>query len=167
MPSDPARPALLITLIAVQTLCATVFLGDLVSDFLVPDTAKDKGPHMVFEVLATFGLIAAILLETRLLRQLFQHKARLETALAGAQAAVHEVIAAQFDVWQLSPAERDVATFLVKGLSTTEIAQMRGSKEGTIKAQLNAIYRKSDCANRAEVMSTLIDTLMGRSHSDA
>ena len=162
MQSDPARPAILVPLIVVQSLCAIVFLGDIIGDVLVPDVGEDEGRHVVIEILATFGLIAAIFFEIRILRRLMQHKARLETALSDAQSAVFDVIEAQFDLWALSPAERDGATFLVKGLSTAEIADMRGSKEGTVKAQLNAIYRKSGCANRSEVMSQLIDTLMGR-----
>lgn len=52
---------------------------------------------------------------------------------------------------------------MVKGLNTSEIAAMRGSAEGTVKAQLNAIYRKSDTRNRAEMLSALIDTMMGQS----
>ncbi|MQQ10014.1 helix-turn-helix transcriptional regulator [Epibacterium sp. SM1979] len=162
MQSDPARPAILVPLIVVQSLCAIVFLGDIIGDVLVPDVGEDEGRHVIFEILATFGLIAAIFFEIRILRRLTQQRARLETALSDAQSAVFDVIEAQFDLWALSPAERDVATFLVKGLSTAEIAEMRGSKEGTVKAQLNAIYRKSGCANRSEVMSQLIDTLMGR-----
>lgn len=162
MQSDPARPAILVPLIVVQSLCAIVFLGDIIGDVLVPDVGEDEGRHVIFEILATFGLIAAIFFEIRILKRLTQQRARLETALSDAQSAVFDVIEAQFDLWALSPAERDVATFLVKGLSTAEIAEMRGSKEGTVKAQLNAIYRKSGCANRSEVMSQLIDTLMGR-----
>lgn len=68
---------------------------------------------------------------------------------------------AQFDAWGLSPAEHDVATFLVKGMSIAEIARLRGNKDGTIKAHLNAIYRKSDTTNRGELLSVLIDGLMG------
>lgn len=43
---------------------------------------------------------------------------------------------------------------------------MRGSAEGTVKAQLNAIYRKSGTANRAALMSLLIDTMMDQRQTD-
>jgi len=48
----------------------------------------------------------------------------------------------------------------VKGFSIDEIAELRGNKPGTIKAHLNNIYRKSDTRNRAEFMSSIIDTLV-------
>jgi DNA-binding NarL/FixJ family response regulator len=65
----------------------------------------------------------------------------------------------------LTPSEADVANFLVKGLGIAEIAQMRGSAEGTIKSHLNSIYRKSGTHNRGEVLSLIIDSLMDRPES--
>ncbi|MGD9295546.1 MAG: helix-turn-helix transcriptional regulator, partial [Roseobacter sp.] len=77
-----------------------------------------------------------------------------------ASAAVYDVIAAHFETWRLSPSERDVATFLVKGLDISEIARVRNCAEGTVKAHLNAIYRKSGARNRGELLSLLIDSLL-------
>jgi len=39
---------------------------------------------------------------------------------------------------------------------------MRGSAEGTVKSQLNAIYRKAGVGNRGELLSLLIEELMDR-----
>ncbi|OIQ42951.1 MAG: helix-turn-helix transcriptional regulator [Roseobacter sp. MedPE-SWde] len=160
--SDPAHPTVLVALIVVQSICAAIFFGDIVADLMFPDPQKTEGQHAYLEAIATFGLIAAIVIEGRILMWLLRRKAHLETSLRNAQGAIEEVIDAEFSSWKLTPAEQDVATFLVKGLSTGEIAQMRGSAEGTVKAQLNAIYRKSGSSNRAELMSLLIDTLMGQ-----
>ncbi len=166
---DPAKPWILIAVIAVQALCAAVFLGDMVADLSGMEAAEaeqGEGPHAYIEGLAALALAAAIVIETRILMWLLRRKAHLEETLNAAQAAVQDVINAEFANWNLTPAELDVATFLVKGLSTAEIAAMRGSAEGTIKAQLNAIYRKSGTANRAELMSLLIDTMMGQRQAD-
>jgi len=160
--TDPAKPIVLIALIVVQSICAAIFLGDIVADILMPDAMETEGRHAFLEAIATFGLIAAIVVEGRILMWLLRRKAHLEHSLRSAQGAIQEVIDAEFTAWNLTPAERDVATFLIKGLTTGEIAQMRGSAEGTVKAQLNAIYRKSGSANRAELMSLLIDTMMGQ-----
>ena len=160
--TDPAKPTVLIALIVVQSICAAIFLGDIVADLWMPDAMETEGRHAFIEAIATLGLIAAIAVEGRILMWLLRRKAHLEDSLRSAQGAIQEVIDAEFTAWGLTPAERDVATFLVKGLSTAEIAQMRGSAEGTVKAQLNAIYRKSGSANRSELMSLLIDTLMGQ-----
>ena len=70
------------------------------------------------------------------------------------------VMTQHFTDWRLTPAERDVAVFLVKGLSTRYIADLRGTSEGTIKAQTNAIYRKAAVTGRTQLLSTFIEDLM-------
>ncbi len=65
-----------------------------------------------------------------------------------------------FTDWGLTPAERDVAVFLVKGLSTRDIAELRGTSEGIVKAQTNAIYRKASVTGRTQLLSTFIEDLM-------
>jgi hypothetical protein len=62
----------------------------------------------------------------------------------------------------LTPSEQDVATFLIKGCDIAEIARLRGSAEGTVKAHLNAIYRKADVSGRAALVSILIEDLMSQ-----
>ena len=42
-----------------------------------------------------------------------------------------DLLAESFDEWGLTRAERDVALFLIKGMSMTEIAGLRG----TVRAQ--------------------------------
>ena len=61
---------------------------------------------------------------------------------------------------ELTPAERDVAMFSIKGLSTAEIASLRKTSEGTVKAQTNAIYRKAGVAGRSQLLSLFVDDLM-------
>jgi DNA-binding NarL/FixJ family response regulator len=151
-------PALIIVLIVVQSVCAVFFLADVLAD--LRDVGGQPTLHLMIEAIATGTLVIAILFELRLIRDLMQRKARLERSLKDASRAVFDVIESHFDLWGLSPSERDVASFLVKGFSITEIAELRGNKEGTIKAHLNAIYRKSGTRNRAEMMSALIDSLI-------
>jgi DNA-binding NarL/FixJ family response regulator len=148
-------------LIAVQVACVIFYVGDLFADFR--EQAPDAGisAHLGFETIATICLLAAIVVETRYLLTLLRRKAHLEQNLKLASAEVYEVISAHFESWKLSPAETDVATFLVKGLEISEIADVRSCAEGTVKAHLNAIYRKSGTRNRGELLSVLIDSLLG------
>ena len=67
---------------------------------------------------------------------------------------------AHFDSWGLTPSERDVALFVIKGLPIAEIARLRGSAEGTVKSQLNAVYRKSGVSGRGALLGLLIDDLV-------
>lgn len=157
---DAGTPAGLLALIFLQAGCAMFFAWDVASDFLEAGQHAGQGLHLAVEAAATASLIVAILIELRLLRRLLARKAQLEHSLSMASAEIHDVILAHFEAWNLSPSETDVATFLVKGLSTAEIAAARGTTEGTVKAQLNAIYRKAGVRNRTELLSTVLDGLV-------
>ena len=153
-------PLALLALIAVQSFCAAFYVLDAISDYRSANPADGPPFHLSVEGLATVALVAAVAVEINLLRGMLRRQERLEKRLHLARAAVEEVIGDLFAAWDLSPSERDVATFLVKGLGISEIAALRGNAEGTVKAHLNAIYRKSGTRNRGELLSLVIDTLM-------
>ncbi|MGI3186878.1 helix-turn-helix transcriptional regulator [Nioella aestuarii] len=154
------KPAIVIALIAAQSLCAAFFLWDVVVDARRNAAMGPIEQLLVLETAATLALIAGIAFEIRVLMRLLQRKAHLERQVSLAARAFHEIIEQRFTDWSLTTAERDVAHFTVKGLSITEIAGMRGSAEGTVKSQLNAIYRKAGVGNRGELMSLLIEDIM-------
>lgn len=159
-PSTADRaPYGLVLLILVQILCAVFFLADIIDDYRETGWASDRF-HMGLETVATLTLVAAIVFEIRFILTLLRRKAHLERSVSIATSAMHDVIDAHFRAWDLTPAETDVATFLVKGFGIHDIARLRGSAEGTVKSQLNAIYRKSGTHNRGEVLALIIDSLM-------
>lgn len=160
-PQTDRTPHILSLLIAAQLFCSGFFLFDLVQDFAGAGSAFISETHLYVEALAVVVLLLSAFFEARYVLRLVRRKAHLETSLSLASAAVQDVIDAHFEAWGLSPAEQDVATFLVKGLSTAEIAGIRGNAEGTVKAHLHNIYRKSGTRNRAEVLSVVIDSLIG------
>ncbi|MCU0831562.1 MAG: hypothetical protein MUC58_08625 [Rhizobiaceae bacterium] len=154
-------PAMLLAIIAVQIACILFFAGDVMVDFLAsPDLAPER-PHLLTEAAVNLSLAAAVIVEVRLFVRLLRRKAHLERSATIARAAIHDLIEARFDAWRLTPAERDVAGFLVKGLAISEIARLRGSADGTVKAQLNAIYRKAGAVGRGELLAMLLDDIMG------
>lgn len=67
---------------------------------------------------------------------------------------------AKFALWGLSAAEQDVALLVVRGLGISEIASARGTKEGTTKAQVHAVLRKSGAASRADLVASFLDGLL-------
>lgn len=159
--ADPSEtPTGLLILMTVQMVCAVFFIADVLRDLADEGGIANLDLHLGVEMIATLSLFAAILLEARLVARILRRKRHLEASLATASAEVHEVILAQFGEWSLSPAEADVAMFLVKGLGTQAIADLRGSAEGTIKAHFNAIFRKAGVHSRAELLSVLIDRLL-------
>ena len=152
-------PTLLGGVIVAQLVCAAIFLMDVVTD--LADRAV-LGWHLAPEALASLALFVGIGLEVVFLVQLLQRKASLERSVDMASSALQDVIESHFTDWKLTASERDVAALMVKGLSIAEIAEVRGSAEGTVKAHLNAIYRKASARNRAEVLSHIMDTLIDK-----
>lgn len=57
----------------------------------------------------------------------------------------------QLDRWDLTEAEKEVSFLLLKGLSNKEIAEVRGTRVPTVRAQTNAIYSKSGLSGRSEL----------------
>ena len=76
--------------------------------------------------------------------------------IAGLGAAID----GQFDRWQLSPAERDVALLLLKGLSHKEIGVVRGVEEATVRQQARALYRKAGLSGRHDLAAFFLEDLL-------
>lgn len=152
-------PALIMGLIAAQLICAVVFLMDVLTDMSEMPTLSWL---LLPEGLASLALFVGIAFEAIYLLHLLKRKASLERSVGMASSALQSVIESHFDEWKLTASERDVAALMVKGLSISEIATVRGSAEGTVKAHLNAIYRKANARNRAEVLSHIMDTLIDK-----
>ena len=95
-------------------------------------------------------------------------KSRLQVAAEAREAldSLSRSIDHQFDRWELSPAEREVALLLLKGFSLKEIAALRATAERTARQQSLAVYRKADLAGRAELSAFFLEDLLAP-HPDA
>ncbi len=71
-----------------------------------------------------------------------------------------EAIDRQFDRWSLSPAEREVALLLLKGLSHKDVAEARSTSERTVRQQALSVYRKAGLAGRAELAAFFLEDLL-------
>ena len=150
----------LILVIVVQVTCAAIFVFDVMHDFRSDGGSFSQDMNLLVEMTATAGLAAAIYFEIRYLRRLLRHQSRLQEGLSIASSAMHDIVLDLFGKWKLTPSEREVAMLMIKGFPIAEIARIRGGAEGTVKAHLNSIYRKSGSGSRGEMLSLLIDPLM-------
>jgi len=114
----------------------------------------------LLEIISILGLVLGVVAGFVALSQARQAQKRAEIALRSVSDEFAMVVDEQFDNWGLTAAEKDVAWFSVKGFSTSEIAELRGSSEGTIKSQSNAIYRKAGVSSRAQLVSSLVEDLL-------
>lgn len=161
-------PFFLILLLAVQAGCALFFVSDILSSFLGLRTKAVSWQTREFmEIGAAIGLVLGLVLGAVALyrtigqRNLAEKQRMLaEERLRRASSDFMSILEENFSAWGLTAAERDVALFAIKGMSTPEIALLRHTSEGTVKAQTNAIYRKAGVTGRPQLLSLFIESLM-------
>lgn len=168
-PDDPGMEP---RLLAAVLLGIAVLLGaDLVLDRL---EGRAGLSHLALEGLASAGALGLGLHLLRHLRSRRREIARLQVALvtsrqeserwrkeaAQALRGLGEALDAQFDRWNLSPAEREVGLLLLKGFSTREIAALRSTSERTVRQQAQDVYRKGGLGGRAELSAFFLEDLL-------
>jgi DNA-binding CsgD family transcriptional regulator len=146
--------------LALQAFCALFFLLDILADLAEWPPLLSEGAHHGIELLAVVVLILGIVRTPVEIRRVRTRQARIEAQLRVASGAFLELLEEHFVAWALTPSERDVALLLIKGLAIAEIAELRRTKEGTVKAQCNAIYSKAGVSGRQQLLSLFIEELM-------
>ena len=165
IPARPARrrigPGVVLGVLVIQTLCAFFFVSDILSSVVgFSATPINWRFREYIEIGAALGLVIGLVLGGLVLRNVLQQSRAMERQLRAASSAFMDLLQERFAAWGLTPAERDVALFAIKGLSTQDIAQLRATSEGTVKAQTTAIYRKAGVSGRPQLLSLFIDDLM-------
>ena len=148
-------------LMILQAICAGFLLFDIVTSLLgLPVGPISWQLYEILEIGAAIGLIFGFVLCVVVVRRSMRENERVRSQLRAASGAFMDLLEDSFRSWKLTPAERDVALFSIKGLSIQEIATIRQTSEGTVKAQTNAIYRKAGVSGRPQLLSLFIDDLM-------
>lgn len=143
-------------LVALQALACAFFLVDLVGDI----AADGIGLHLVIEGMAAIALLVAVVLGALQVRALIAAAQRAEAAVAVARGALADLIGLRFDEWQLTAAEADVALFALKGCDIGEIAALRGSAAGTVRAQLARVYAKAGVDSQSSLIALFLEELI-------
>lgn len=97
---------------------------------------------------------------TRRLESSQAEAARWRAEAAEALEGLGAAIDAQFERWGLSPAEREVALLLLKGLSHKEVASVRGVGGATTRQQARAVYKKAGLAGRHDLSAFFLEDLL-------
>lgn len=150
-----------VLVLVVQAACAIFFVGDIVlSIFGIYVAPLSWTSRELLEIGAAIGLLLGVVLGAIALAGTWRGRRLAEEKLRRASGAFMDLLAERFTDWGLTPAERDVALFAVKGMSTAEIAALRQTSEGTVKAQTAAIYRKAGVTGRSQLLSLFIEDLI-------
>lgn len=79
-----------------------------------------------------------------------------ETILIDDEVLVMFEFPAEQSAWNaLTPAEREIAGSILRGLTAAQIAAARGVSTATVASQLQSIYRKVGVSSRAELVCKL------------
>lgn len=149
----------------------TFFVGaDMAADVL-----HGMGPgHLSLELVALLLCLAGAVATGVQLRRAQVRARELRAHLEGARAdldrarqeaealraGLGHALEDQFERWDLTRAQREVALLVLKGLSYKEIAELRTTAEHTVRNQALAIFRKAGLAGRAEMAAFFIEDLL-------
>lgn len=86
-------------------------------------------------------------------------RVRWRRAAQGLLQGLGVVMEQQFEAWNLTPAEKEIALFLLKGLSHKEIAVIRGISEATARQQARSVYRKSGLSGRRDLAAFFLEDI--------
>ncbi|MDJ0639638.1 MAG: helix-turn-helix transcriptional regulator [Paracoccaceae bacterium] len=154
------RVSFLWALFAVQLFCALYFAADALLDvFGIEDEGSWIDSDRI-EYVIVAALFLGVLMTGRAINDITRQNKRLQDQMRAASGEFAQLIEDRFTEWGLTAAERDVALFSIKGLSVADIAEARGSAEGTIKAHSAAVYRKAGVSGRHQLLSLFVDELI-------
>ncbi len=157
----PASRLALWVLVPLQLFCTVFFIWDIFAAMvgLRTEPISWRMREMI-EIGAALGLLLGFAAGLYALNAALTRQREAEARLRVASAAFAKIVEERFLEWGLTPAERDVAWFTMKGFSNGEIARLRETSEGTVKAQSNAIFRKAGVSGRTQLLSLFIDELL-------
>lgn len=137
-----------------------LFFGIFAAYDIFLETERASTIHLIIE--SAFVTIA-FLWASYLIKQLFSARADVEhwrNETKKWAEGLARTIDEQFDRWRLTPAEREVALLLMKGLEHREIGEIRGTTERTARQQAVTLYQKSSLNGRAELTAFFLEDLL-------
>lgn len=151
--------------VMVQSFATALFLMDAVLD-LAPVMEWLHTLYHRYELVNSLSLIVAVVLGAMVFHQLVVDSQRREAMVALARGAMADLVHLRFDEWGLTAAESEVALFSLKGMGINEIATLRKSAPGTVRAQLSHVYMKAGVSSQSGLMSLVVDEFLDLAPSD-
>jgi DNA-binding CsgD family transcriptional regulator len=132
-------------------------MGHLVLEVMIAITAFSLVTFLIYKMAKKKQRIQDLKNEKKILQDLasdLEQKSKIFIEGLGVE------IDREFNSWSLSSAEREVALFLLKGLSNQEISKLRDSSEKTIRNQSASIYKKASLSGRQELQAYFLEDLL-------
>jgi len=159
-------------------LTAFIFIGALAAIDIIADMQEGAELiHIIIEGLVfIIAIVSALAISLRLYkeaknsRRLFEEmslelqrnreetkewKNETQVLLQGLGISINK----QFERWELTPTEKEIGLFLLKGLSHKEVAYIRGVSEATARQQARSIYKKAGLNGRHDLAAFFLEEL--------
>ncbi len=169
IPTEHGLAALVVPMV-LFILVAVLIVWDIVDDLAVGATVF----HVTIEFIIMFAAVAGAVYfwdQLRIARRLEKDlQKNLEKACEETtrwqdkeQNLLDELriaIDKQLTQWDFSSKEKEIAFYLMKGLSFKEIAELRGGTFQSIKQQAHVLYRKAGLSGRAELSAFFLGGIL-------
>lgn len=151
---------LLTAIVFLQVAFSLFYIIDIAMELLgIRKVAVSWEYREIVQMVTIFGMLLGAFLGIVVLKGIGKSLREVDNRMLAASGEFHELMIRRFEEWGLTPSEKDVALFTLKGLSNSQIADLRGKSVGTIKAQCNAIYQKANVSGRTQLISHFIEDL--------
>ena len=144
---------------------------DIVSEFATGETVLEMADDIALFLLSALIIVLFGVDHFRqqhdlkdLSRQLENTRGQLSLIDAKSQkiaSEYREVMQKQLDVWNLTASEQEVVFALLKGLSFREVAELRETREKTVRQQATSVYKKAGVAGRHELAAWFLEDMLG------
>ena len=156
-----AQRPLVFMLVVCQIGFTIFFLTDILSSIIgIRTQPLSWETREILEIGAAISLLFGMGLGLYDLLQVGRDLRQTNEKLRVASSEFYALVNSEFSGWGLTPAEQELGILLLKGFSNAEIGSMTGKAPGTIKAQCNALFKKSGLANRTQLAGHFIEVLM-------
>lgn len=145
-----------IVVVVLQVLATLFFLVDVAGDA----RSEAASGHLAIEGFAAIALFAGVVFGALQIRWLIVRARHDEAAVATARGALADLIRLRFDEWRLTVAEADVALFALKGCDVADIAALRATAAGTVRAQLASVYAKAGVRSQVALIALFTEDLV-------
>ena len=170
MTDDARVPRQLVAGIGVFVLIFVLIGADVITDYGAGVSVWHLAAELAILLLSAAG---AVVLWWRLL-EARETVADLEVDVVAARAeaerwrgevreyvgGLRAAILHEFGRWGLTPAEREVALALLRGLSHKEVAGQRDTSERTVRQQARTVYQKAGLRSRSELAAFFLDDVL-------
>ena len=143
-----------------------LFLSFALMIFFVVDVITDiinNAPRDIHFYLEGFFVIALVYILIFQIKEIRTMEVEIKTShqeLEVLKGGLTREIEKQFNSWQLTPSEKEVAWLILKGISYSDIAKVKDISKRTVDQHSGSIFKKSNSSNRHEFVSGFIEEIL-------